>query len=261
MIRALLGFRKPLTVESLDVGGLSVQLVRKRVKYLNLTVHPPDGRVRVCAPVRASQSEILKFVISRLDWIERQQERARRMGAATPSKFESGETHFFMGNACRLEVAEAAGRGGRVEYDAEQGVIRLTAPFGASRADREKILLKWHRQELSRLIPAVLERWETVVGAEAHDWGIKRMKTKWGTCNTRTRHIWISLELIKKSASCLDYIMVHELTHLLERGHGARFKALMDQFMPDWRQRRAALHAHGVEAAVDANHKESETWR
>ncbi len=261
MISGLLRFRKPVALEQLDVEGLSVQLVRKRVKYLNMTVHPPDGRIRVCAPVRASQSDIRTFVISRRTWIQRQQERARRISAAAPSKFESGETHFFRGRACRLEVLEASGRRGRVEFDADRGVIQLTVPFGAARADREKILQKWHRQELTRLIPAVLERWETVVGAEAHDWGIKRMKTKWGTCNTRTRHIWISLELIKKSADCLDYIMVHELTHLLERGHGARFKGLMDQFMPDWRQRRAALHAHGSEAAVDANHKESDSWR
>lgn len=242
MIRGLFGRRPPVSVGSLEVGGIPMELVRKRVKYLNVTVYPPDGRVRVCAPVRASGREIHTFVTERLTWIDRQRQQARRRAPAAPPRYETGELHLHRGRSCRLEVIESSGvRDAGVEHDAPNGILRLRAPKGSDRDALERIHHKWQREELSRLIPPVLARWEAVVGAEAHSWGVKKMRTKWGTCNTRTRKIWLSLELIKRSAECLDYIMVHELTHLLERGHGPRFKGLMDRFMPDWRDRRAAL--------------------
>lgn len=224
-----------------EIGGIPIDLVRKRIKYLNLTIYPPDGRVRVAAPTRASDRDIRDFVLSRRDWIERQRERVRRFPAAPVLNYQTGESHPFRGEQYRLEVVESEGRRARVEHDPDERRIRLIVPPGASRAEREKALLKWYRDELVRLVPPVLARWESIAGVEAHTWGVKRMKTKWGTCNTRARRIWISLELIKKPSICLDYIMIHELTHLHEAGHGPRFKSLMDRFMPDWRTHRETL--------------------
>lgn len=224
-----------------EIAGIAVQLIRKRIKYLNLTVYPPDGRVRVSAPLRASERDIRDFVLSRRAWIEHQQTRARQLPAAPVHRYETGEAHPFRGEHHRLEVLPSDGRRARVEHDADERVIRLVAPAESSRAEREKLLERWYRDELVRLVPPTLARWESITGVEANAWGVKRMKTKWGTCNTRAKRIWISLELIKKPPICLDYIMVHELTHLHEPGHGPRFKALMDRFMPDWRVHRETL--------------------
>lgn len=224
-----------------EIEGIPVELIRKRIRFLNLTVYPPDGRVRVSAPLRAADGDIRAFVRSRRDWIGRQQERMRRIPAPPKREYETGETHYFRGEPHRLEVLPAEGRRGRVEHDPDARILRLIVPAGIARAGREALLDLWYRSELARLIPPVLARWESIAGVEAHDWGIKRMKTKWGTCNTRTRRIWIGLDLIKKAPVCLDYLMIHELTHLHEPGHGPRFKALMDRFMPDWRAHREAL--------------------
>ena len=232
--------------QPVKIEGITLDLVRKRIRYLNLTVYPPDGRVRVSAPLRVSERDIRDFVAARKEWIERQREKVRQMPVVPALRYETGEAHFFQGHAHRLEVIETDRSRGRAERYPAGRTIQLFAPAGAGKAVREKILLKWYRDELTRLIPPVLARWEAVAGVEAHTWGVKRMKTKWGTCNPRAKRSWISLDLVKKSPECLDYIMIHELTHLLERGHGPRFKTFMDRFMPGWRLRRTELRAHPV---------------
>lgn len=228
---------------NVEIEGVALELVRKRIRYINLSVHPPDGRVRVAAPLRASEDDIRSFIRGRKEWIERQRERVRRLPIDPPAEYETGEIHFFQGETRRLERIEIPGRRGRVEHDAGAGVIRLFHPAGTDRSGRQRILFKWYRDELARLVPPALARWENVVGVEARSWSVRSMRTKWGTCNTRSRHICVALELVKRPPSALDYIMVHELTHLLERGHGPRFKGFMDRFMPEWREQRSRLRA------------------
>lgn len=227
----------------LDVNGLAVDVVRKRIRRINLTVYAPDGRVRVAGPLRMSDAGVRKIILTRWEWIERHQKRVRERSAKLPAhEFVTGENHFYFGQPHRLEVIEIVGRGpSSFGVKIEDSTIVLTVPAGASRAVREKILLDGYRDLLRERAPVVLARWEEVVGVEAMTWGIKRMKTKWGTCNPRARRIWLSLELAKKPAHCLDYIMVHELTHILEPSHNARFKELMDRFMPDWRNHKKDL--------------------
>jgi len=238
------------TRELTDFDGIPVELVRKRVKYISVTVYPPDGRVRVAAPPRASLQDIRGFVAARKAWIERQRDRARSLPAPVKLEYVSGEGHTFLGRVYRLNVIEtgahgtarAAKRGtAAVTLHEEEAVMDLTVAAGLTRAERQKTLEAWYRAELIRLIPPRLARWEDLVGAATHTWGVKRMKTKWGTCNTRARRIWLALELAKKPLHLIDYILAHELTHLLEASHNARFKSLMDRVMPDWRDHRREL--------------------
>lgn len=229
------------SAEEVVIDGVPLELVRKRVRYLNVTVYPPDGRVRVAAPLRASLQDIRGFVSSRKAWIERQRERARSLPAPVKLEYVSGEAHLFLGRVYRLNVTEEGMRGSAVTLREDEAAMELTVPAGSGRAERQKALESWYRLELIRLIPPRLARWEDLVGAATHTWGVKRMKTKWGTCNTRARRIWLALELAKKPLHLIDYILAHELTHLLEASHNARFKSLMDRVMPDWRDHRREL--------------------
>lgn len=247
-----MGVRRNHETRQVELEGLSVEVVRKPIRRLNLTVHAPDGRVRVAVPLRASDAGVREFVLSRRTWIERHQTRIRaRAAAAEPApEFITGENHLYLGESYRLNVIEKTSGGSeRTGPGSRCGAIllgnppeiHLTVRPGASKADREKALFQWYRDELLGLIPSVLARWESVIGVEVMEWGIKRMKTKWGTCNPRARRIWINLELIKKPMRCLDYLMAHELTHILEPSHNARFHSFMDRFLPDWRLHRNEL--------------------
>ena len=151
----------------------------------------------------------------------------------------SGESHYFLGRRYRLRVHEEDGPA-RVAVRGLR-VLDLFVRPGATATQREAVLLRWYREQLKALIPPLLEKWQPVLGVQAADWGIKKMKTKWGTCNIDARRIWLNLELAKKPVQCLEYIVVHELVHLLERHHGERFTSLMDRYLPDWPSRRAEL--------------------
>lgn len=254
------GPRHDPEMSQVHIDGLLVEVVRKRIRRLNLSVRAPEGSVRVAAPIRSSDAEIRRFVADHRDWVERHRvrirERARQIRPAP--RFNTGEIHEFRGRPYPLTVIETgdtessspsdpAGsasmrrEGGIRLIDGDSPQIRLFVRAGASSAERAAIMADWYRKELRALIPPVLARWEAVVGVEVMTWGIKRMKTKWGTCNPRARRIWINLDLAQKPAHLLDYIMVHELTHILEPSHNSRFKSLMDRFLPAWREHRREL--------------------
>ncbi|RAK69694.1 M48 family metallopeptidase [Hymenobacter edaphi] len=226
--------------KTVQIAGLEVELVRKAIRTLRVTVYPPHGRVRVAAPLRLPEANIHAFIEARRAWIEKH--RARFATQAPPAEltYSTGETHYYQGRPHQLRVHATEGRP-RVELP-ETGLLELYAPAASTPAERQQVLARWYRARLKEQLPALLARWEPVVGARAAAWGVKQMRTRWGTCNTRARRIWLSLELIKKPPKCLDYVLVHELTHLHERLHNARFWGLMDQFMPDWRQHKARLN-------------------
>lgn len=222
------------------VNDLVVDVFRKKIKNLHLAVYPPNGRVRVAAPLHIDDEAVRLAVISRLAWIKRQQAKFAGQERQSAREYVSGESHYFQGNRYLLDV---------IYQDAPPKVIlysntrlELHVRPGSSTPQRERVLLNWYRQQLKEQIPALVSKWEAVIGVEVAEWRIKHMKTRWGTCNIEHCRIWLNLELAKKSPRCLEYIIVHEIVHLLERHHNHHFVALMDQFMPQWRLLRAELN-------------------
>lgn len=224
-----------------SINGMDVEVVRKSIKNLHLGVYPPVGRVRVAAPSSMSDDAVRLAVIDKLAWIKKQQARFESQPRQSERDFVTGETHFFFGRRYRLRVVERD-QPGRVRV-ASQGTLELSVRPGSTAEQRERVLQQWLRDELKKQIPPLIEKWQPVVGVEAADWGVKRMKTKWGSCNIEARRIWINLELSKKPVECLEYIIVHELAHLHERNHNDRFIGIMDRCMPKWRSIRDLLNS------------------
>jgi predicted metal-dependent hydrolase len=224
----------------MKVGGIPVEVVRKPIKNLHVSVHPPDGRVRVSAPWLLDDDAVRLAVISKLSWIRRHQRAFAEQPRQSQREMVSGESHYFMGRRYRLNVLEHSGPS-RVSINGNSE-LRMQVRPGADRDKRESVLTEWYRRQLKALIPDLIAEWQPALGVEVADWGVKKMKTKWGSCNTRDRRVWLNLELAKKPPRCLEYVLVHELVHLLESHHNDRFKALMDQFMPQWRLYRDELN-------------------
>ncbi len=224
----------------LDLGGTAVDVVQKRIKHLHIGVYPPCGRVRVSAPLRLDREAVRLAVLSRLAWIRRKQAAFAGQERQSEREFVTGESHYFEGHRYRLDVVPAGGRPPVVL--ANNTVMSLRIRPGADRAEREAVLDRWYRRELRARLPALLEKWEARIGVQAAVVRIRKMKTRWGSCNTRTGDISLNLELMKKPASCLEYVLVHELVHLIERSHNARFRQLMDRHLPQWRAQRDLLN-------------------
>jgi predicted metal-dependent hydrolase len=224
----------------LTVRGIDVDVVFKDIKNLHIGVYPPLGRVRVAAPRRLDDEQIRLAVIQRLPWIKRQRRQMQEAVRQSPREMVTGESHYVWGLPRRLKVVKRPGRP-HVELDGER--LLLYVPDEADTDARLKLLQDWQRRQLRAAIPPLIEKWEPAVGRTVPRWSIRRMKTKWGSCNRKTGHIWFNLELAKKPPRSLEYIVVHEMTHLLERNHGERFIELMDGFLPDWRSRRDELNS------------------
>ncbi|GAB2475140.1 zinc metalloprotease [Hymenobacter qilianensis] len=238
----------------LEIGGFQIELVRKNIRTLRLTVYAPDGKVRVAAPMRMPASTIEDFIIARQVWILKHQAKFAARERPVAHAYVSGETHFYQGQGYELQVLATTGRA-RVALREELGQLELHLPAESTAAQRQQHLVCWYRAQLKEQVPALLAKWEPVVGKQATTWGVKQMKTRWGTCNIQAKRIWLNLELIKCPPRCLEYVVVHELVHLHERYHNARFWGFMDQFMPDWRTHKAELSqiTLGPAAGADAD--------
>ncbi|NLZ30405.1 MAG: M48 family metallopeptidase [Methanomicrobiales archaeon] len=234
----------------ITVSGVEVDVVRKDIKNLHLGVYPPGGRVRVAAPLHVDDEVVRLAVIERLPWIRRQQNRFLAQERQSPRDYIYRETHYYLGKRYLLNVIEHDGPP-RVEVR-NKARIDLYVPEGSDERRREEVMRRWYRKELKALIPPLIAKWEEVIGVTVNEWGVRRMKTRWGTCTIEARRIWLNLELVKKPVQCLEYVIVHELVHLLERNHTDRFRELMDQFMPQWRCYRDMLNQ------APLSH---ETWR
>jgi predicted metal-dependent hydrolase len=222
------------------VHGIAVNVVRKNIKHLHLAVYPPNGRVRVAAPLRVNDDAVRLAVISKLAWIKRQQIKFEGQARQSSREYVSGESHYYQGNRYRLNVFY---QDGAPEVSIRNKTkIDLVVRTGSGIAQRERVFLSWYRTQLKAMIPPIIAKWETKIGVEVAEWGVKQMKTKWGTCNLTARRIWLNLDLIKKPVICLEYVIVHEMVHLLERHHNDRFAALMDRFMSQWRLHRDELN-------------------
>jgi len=225
---------------TIEVSGIRVEVVRKAIKNLHLGVYPPEGRVRVATPLRVDDEAVRLAVISKLGWIRRQQARFAEQARQSPREMVSGESHYFLGRRYRLRVIEHPGPFG-VELSGNSHLNLYVRP-GTDTARCVKVLQDWYRRELKVRIPVLIAQYEPVIGVEVAEWGVKKMKTRWGTCNADARRIWLNLELAKKPPRCLEYIVVHEMVHLLERHHNAHFRELMDRFMPQWKLARDELN-------------------
>ena len=224
----------------ITVSGISVDVVRKDIKNLHLGVYPPVGRVRVATPLHINDEAVRLFVISRLPWIKRQQARFEDQERQAPREYVTGESHYYQGQRYLLDVDDHASVPGVSLRN--NSIMDLRVRPGSDLAERECVLLTWYRRQLRQQIPPLIARWEPILGVQVAEWRIKHMKTKWGTCNIQARRIWFNLELIKKSAGCLEYIVVHEMVHLLERHHNERFTAYMNRHLPLWQYYRAELN-------------------
>lgn len=224
----------------IDVQGTPVEIVRKDIKNLHVGVYPPNGRVRVAVPFRLDDEAVRLAIISRLKWIRRQQVGFEQQDRQSEREFVTGESHYFKGRRYRLDVIECEGR--PTIRLLNNTTMELWVRPGADRDAREAVLHQWYRRQLCDQLPVLLATWERKVGVTVGDVRIKKMKTLWGSCTVEAKRIWINLELAKKPSSCLEYILVHEMVHLIERSHNDRFRDLMDRLMPQWRVHRDELN-------------------
>ena len=218
-----------------------MEVVRKEIRNLHLGVYPPHGRVRVAAPLRVDDAAVRMAVVSRLAWIRSKQAEFELQDRQSQREFVSGESHYFGGRRYRLDVVERVGRPAIRLLN--NSTIGLFVPAGTDRDTRETVLQRWYRAQLRGQLPVLCSTWERRIGVAVGDVRIKRMKTLWGSCNAEARRIWLNLELAKKPPSCLVYVLVHEMIHLLERRHTDRFRALMDRHLPQWPVYRDELNA------------------
>lgn len=225
----------------ITVGGLRVDVVRKPIKNLHLGVYPPHGRIRVAAPLAVSDDAVRLAVVTRMGWIKRQRAKFDAQPRQSERAYVSGESHYFLGQRYRLNLIEGA-RAGKVHVRNSR-TLDLYVRNGSDVAIRERVFLAWYREELRNRLLLLVDKWAAVMDIPVPAWGIKRMKTKWGTCNIEARRIWLNLELIKKPPQSLEYIVVHELAHFFERNHSDRFVAFMDRLLPQWRSLRDELNA------------------
>ncbi len=221
------------------MSGIQVEVVRKRIKNLYVRIYPPEGRVRATVPVGLSDEEIRSAIVSRSEWILRHREKLSKEPQPGYT-MDTGEIHHFQGRGYRLQVIEHLGPPSVRIVD--NTTLQLIVRPGTGRGKREAVLQQWYRQMLRKRIRELIPQWQPVIGVEVADWGIKKMKTLWGSCNTRARRVWVNLELAKKPPECLEYILVHEMLHLLERHHNERFRELMNKLMPQWRLHRDKLN-------------------
>lgn len=226
--------------QRLDIRGLHVDVVRKDIKNLHVGVYPPNGRVRVAAPLHLDDDAVRLAVITRLTWIRNQQAQFTHQQRQSNREMISGESHYYQGQRYRLNVTEHNGPP-QVRL-VTNSTMELRVRPGTDTAKREAILHAWYRERLREQIPPLVATWEPRVGVTVNEVRIKKMKTRWGSCNATAKRIWLNLELAKKSRESLEYILVHEMVHLLHRHHDAQFQALLAAMMPQWALRRDELN-------------------
>ena len=223
----------------LQLGDIIIDVEKKNIKNINLRVYPPDGRVRISAPRRMNPETIRVFALSKLNWIEKQQSKLRSQVRELPREFIDEESHYFSGNRYMLQVIEADTPPG---IELKQHTMILGVRPDTPGNKRQMILDEWYRAQLKKVIPGLIEKWENRMQVKVNDFGIKKMKTRWGTCNRKDKRIWLNLELAKRPPECLEYVVVHEMVHLLERNHNEHFYSLLNEFFPKWRCYKTELN-------------------
>jgi predicted metal-dependent hydrolase len=224
----------------MEIGALDIEVVRKEIKNIHLSVYPPRGKVRLAAPKGTNEKTIRLYAISKLGWIRKQQRKFARMDRQSEREFVDRETHYLFGRRFLLKIIESnKPQGVRIK---SKTILELSVKPGANREQRAEVLESFYREELKKHITDLLDKWQLRTGIRVHHFGVKKMKTKWGTCNQEARRIWLNLELAKKPVNCIEYILVHEMIHIRERLHNDRFHVLMKQHLPRWKHLKDELN-------------------
>ncbi len=224
---------------TIKLGALDIEVIRKKIKNVHLSVHPPYGKVRVSAPDNMSLETIRVFLVSKLGWIRKQQEKLRAQERESVRDYIDRESHFFNGKRYLLKVIE---HDAPARIELKPKTMELYVRPGTSREKRQVIVNEWNRKQLKKGIPVIIRKYEKLMNIKIRDFGVKKMKTKWGTCNVDAKRIWLNLELAKKPGEYLEYVVVHEMVHMLEATHNDRFVMLMGQAMPKWKFYRDELN-------------------
>ena len=222
----------------LNVSDITVEVIRKDIKNMHLRVQPPDGRVVLSAPHSVSDATIDGFVASKLAWIRRQQADIAAQERQTQREGVTGESMYVWGKQCFLTVVEGAGYA--IDIAGQEATFTVRA--GSSAERREAYMREWYREQLCKEVERLLPVWEERTGLKCAEWKTKYMKTRWGSCNPEARRIWLNVQLAKHPVGCLEYVILHELAHFVEKSHGPRFVAVMDAYMPTWRSIRKELN-------------------
>ena len=226
--------------EKLVVSGLEVQAVHKDIKNIHVGVYPPYGRVRIAVPLYTTDEKIKLVIISKYKWISKQREKFLNQKRETPREYVTGESHYFMGQRYILDVVTGPYKGSIGITGKKRMAMYVSSNAGIE--DRRKVMEMFYRVELAEELDKLIVKWEKSLSVQANEVRIRKMKTKWGSTNTKDKRIWIGLELAKKSRNCIEYVVVHELAHLIERNHNSKFKSIMDSALPNWKLLRDELN-------------------
>lgn len=216
----------------IELGDICLDVVRKDIKNVHLSVYPPTGRVRIAAPLRMNLDTIRIFAISKLSWIKKQRSKFRSQARESPREYITRESHYYLGKRYLLKVME---HNASPKVAIKHKTIEMYIRPNTGLEKRREILDEWYRHQLKEIIPRIISKYEKAMKVNVSEFGIKKMKTKWGTCSIEAKRIWLNLELAKKPQHYTEYIIVHEMLHLLERHHNDRFIAYLDKFIPQWR--------------------------
>ncbi|MFZ4928919.1 M48 family metallopeptidase [Chryseobacterium sp. Mn2064] len=222
----------------LYIGSVEIEITFKKIKNLHLSVHPPDGRVTIASPEFYDLEKVKIYAATKLSWIKREQEKIRSQEREKPRLMITQESHQFLGKRYLMKVIESK----RPKLVLKHNTIELYAVADATIEQKQNTLYNWYKKELEIKIGSLILKYAQLMNLEDINFGIRKMKTKWGSCNTEKRMLWFNIELAKKPIDCIEYIVVHELVHLLERNHNKNFIILMDRFLPGWRLQKKILN-------------------
>jgi predicted metal-dependent hydrolase len=224
---------------TIQVAELTVEVSYKPIKNIHLSVHPPIGEVTISAPEKYDLDTLRMYVISRLDWLRLRIEKFKNQERESPRSYISNESHYFLGERYKLFLRNSTSK-----HFIERKVDKLILHISPATTLEKKAIIfnEWYRSELKNQMDKLIKKWEPILGVKVDKFGIRKMKTKWGTCNSEAARIWLNLELAKKPVPCIEYIVVHEMVHLLEKSHNKRFIALLDHYLPNWRMLKDELN-------------------
>jgi predicted metal-dependent hydrolase len=227
-------------MSTMNVGDLEVEVIKKEIKNIHLGVYPPIGRVRLSAPMDSDSEKIRMFIVSKIPWIRKNQRKFKNKERQSEREFIDRESHYFEGRRYLLKVQINANKANAVELKKSVIQMNLKEEFDCNK--RREIFEVWMRRNLRARLQPVIQKWSGILGVSLTEWKIKKMKTKWGSCNQEAQRVWFNLELAKVDDYCLDYIVLHELAHLKYRNHGKEFTSILDTNMYDWAQRKTQLN-------------------
>ncbi len=230
-----------IKTKKIRVSNITVNIVFKKIKNIHLGVYPPQGNVRVSAPLGTSNDKIRLLVISKIGWIRKQQEKFIAQERQEKRKFVSGESHYLFGIKLRLKVVNSTSK---PKIARKNDMLEMHISKRTSVKVRNQVFEKFYRKELEEIIPTLVKKWKKKVGATPNEVRIRKMKTRWGTCNTIEKRIWLNLELAKKPKVCISYVVLHELIHLIEKNHSEKFVEILDSLMPNWNAIRDELNMY-----------------